>query len=86
LTIKPSDIPLATKIWNAYFKNNLRFKTTVPAKTARLNLKERHKEEIFKQNLKQLKEGFTKLPELSQMEQRKASKERSNEKLNTARI
>jgi hypothetical protein len=62
--LKPA-IPLETKVWDAYFKNNFQPKIVLVNKNMKTSMKDRQKQEIIKQNIRQIKECFTKLPELS---------------------
>jgi hypothetical protein len=59
-----TDVPLEIKVWDAYFKNTLQPKIVSGHKNLKTSMKDRQKQEIIKQNIRQIKECFTKLPEL----------------------
>jgi hypothetical protein len=61
--ILKAGVPLEAKVWHAYFKSTLQPKIVSVNKNAKTSMKDRQKQEIIKQNIRQIRECFTKLPE-----------------------
>lgn len=72
---KRKGAPLELKVWDAYFKNNLKVNSSSAKKPIRSNVKERQRQDMLQQNIRQIKECFTKLPDL-RSERKRSDKDR----------